>query len=182
MEEELRNEIVGFINTKPSSEWNLRHVKMVVETALELAEKYPKADKEVVEIGAWLHDVGHPTLREVEEKGSPTHHLVGKEMAEEFLPTTRVAKEKIPAILHCIEAHRTSKPPAPETIEARIVASADNLAHFKDFEWLLEAGLSYEDGMAKLQRNLKVSFMLPEAIQYGQKRIKEIQAKYSKTN
>lgn len=65
--------------------------------------------------------------------------------------------------MHCVLAHRTSKPPAPETIEAKIVASADNLAHFAEWETLTK-NMSVEKALMKVRRDIHSDFMLPEAV------------------
>ena len=139
MKEKLRQEIIAFRKRQPS-EWALRHLKVVVKASLDLAVKYPEADKDIVEAGAWLHDVGHRDLQTIKTRKTDVeqgHHLRSKKLAAEFLPTTSFPKEKIPAVLHCIEAHRTRTLPEPNSLEAKIVASADNSAHIMDSDWLV---------------------------------------------
>jgi len=169
MNEQTRDDITQFVKIQPSSEWNLRHVEVVVETALELSQHYPDADRDVIEAAAWLHDVGH-NKKPVKEN---EHHLRAKEIAEPFLIRVSFPREKIPAVLHCVESHRTRKPPNPSTIEAKIVASADNLSHFKDFQWLLRV-ISREKALAKLERNLNAPFMIPEAKQQAEEILEQI--------
>ncbi|MDD5148045.1 MAG: HD domain-containing protein [Candidatus ainarchaeum sp.] len=141
------------------------HVLLVVKEAKWLCGFYPEADKEVVETAALLHDIGQtPIGTQVNEN----HHLDGKKIAEGFLPSIGFPKEKIPKVLHCIEAHRTSKGPEPETIEAKIVASADNVSHFSGFGDMCK-NIGKENALEKLKRDLKSKFMLPEAIKKAEK-------------
>ena len=83
----LRKQTIGFIQQQPSS-WTLGHVQTVAKIALELAENYPKADKEVIEMGALLHDVGHTALADIKKEND--HHLESKKKAEK----KKVKKEK----------------------------------------------------------------------------------------
>lgn len=169
---ELREEIRSFIEEKLPKRMVENHVENVVERAKWLCGFYPEADKEVVEAAAWLHDCVHPTGdEEVEE-----HNLASAKAAEEFL-RGKIGRDKINKITECIRCHRSSAPPEPRSIEARIVASADNLAHFKGFE-LLKDHFSLERAMSKIERDLEQDFMLPEAREYAEEKMKEIKEKY----
>src|SRR3989344_570042 len=166
------SQIESFVRTRIQDEFVDKHIMLVVKEAKWLCNFYPSADKEIVEAGAWLHDVGQTWIGKVPYKtneNNEEHHLLGKKISEEFLPSINFPKEKISQVLHCIEAHRTRKPPAPATIEAKIVASADNLAHFSGFEYLSRSELGFENAFAKLERELKADFMLPEAIKKAEK-------------
>lgn len=134
------------------------HFLPVVKYSLKLAEKR-KADKEIVEIAAWLHDIGSI-------KGDPReHHILSSKIADDLLRSLNYPKEKIDKVKHCILAHRGSIPIKRETKEAQILADADALAHFDDIEGILKrvfkndkAGtlLKLERSYAKLSDDAKI--------------------------
>ncbi|MBU0636184.1 HD domain-containing protein [Candidatus Micrarchaeota archaeon] len=169
-------EIEDFVRSRISDEFVDKHILLVVKEAKWLCGFYPEADKEVVETAALLHDVGQTWVGKPPHKTNESnekHHIVGRKIAETFLPTIGFPAEKIPNVLHCIESHRTRRPPEPETIEAKIVASADNLAHFTGVEFLRE-NLGEERVLAKLERDLSSKFLLPEALAKAEKEYKKL--------
>jgi putative nucleotidyltransferase with HDIG domain len=174
-------EVESFVRQKLAEFFVEEHVVKVVENALWLCEFYPDADRDLVETAAWLHDIGHIRFgREYYEKQDAEeggHHLRGVKMARGFLESQHFAKDKMEAVLHCIESHRTREPPDPETIEARIVASADNLTHFDTFDKLVER-MGFDFAFKKIQRDIRSDFMLPEAIDYAKKKMAEIERRY----
>jgi len=99
------------------------HFKSTVKYAKILAKKR-KADLEIVELAAWLHDLGSI-------KGDyENHHIVGQIYAEEFLKKQEYSLEKIERIKHCIYAHRSSKKIKKESVEAECISDADAMSHF----------------------------------------------------
>lgn len=102
------------------------HFVPVVKNAVKLAEKI-NADREIVEIAAWLHDVGS-ILGDYEN-----HHVSGAEYAGEYLRKLNYPEEKIKQVQHCILTHRSSKKIKRDTIEAECIASADAMAHIDEF-------------------------------------------------
>ncbi len=174
MRKDIRK-VKGFVK-KNLPDWFIKHhVKLVVAHSKWLCSFYPEADEEVVEIAAWLHDIVHP----VGGYKGRAHEVASAKEAEEFLNSINMSKEKISKIVHCIKTHRTRKPPEPKTIEAKIVASADNMAHFGRFELLVKI-LGLEKALQKLRRDLEASFMLPEAREYAEKKMREIERKLKK--
>ena len=168
MEEEI---IEKFVRTKLRKDFVELHVLLVVEEAKWLLQFYPEADEEVVIVGAWLHDIGKSN------KHWGNHHISGLKIAEEFLRS--VGFKKIDEVLHCIESHCTQKPPEPETIEAKIIGSADNISHFTGFDFVFRK-LGVVKAFAKLDRNLKVEFMLPEALQKCQSLLEGLEKEYKR--
>lgn len=110
------------------------HTKSVVKYAKILAEKR-KADAEVLEIAAWLHDVGS-ILGDTEN-----HHISSAEYAEQLLKKYNYPQDKIEAIKHCIFSHRGSQNIKRETIEAECMADADAMSHFDNVAGLFRLGL-----------------------------------------
>jgi len=113
---------------KPESYYKgifMNHFVLVSNHALQLAER-ENADKEIVEIAAWLHDIA--SVRGVHAE----HHIVGSEIAEKLLKKLNYPEKKIEQVKHCILSHRASKKIKRKTKEAQIIADADALAHFDD--------------------------------------------------
>ncbi len=100
-----------------------QHIQFVVKEALILAETYG-ADKEIVELGALLHDIALITKTGTRAE----HHINGKIIAEQFLAQVNYPFDKKKRVLNCILHHRSSK--NAENIEELCVADADIIAHF----------------------------------------------------
>lgn len=98
------------------------HSQRVRNYALHLA-KNQKADKLVIEISAYLHDIGRGLEKE------EYHTQTSAKLAKTFLSTQNLPKEKIHKIIHCIETHSRKKlyRKSPQTIEAKILYDADGL-------------------------------------------------------
>jgi uncharacterized protein len=126
---------------KPTSNYGyepyLLHFVPTTKYAKILAEKL-NADIEIVEIAAWLHDIGSII------EGRENHHITSAKIAEEKLKEFNYPKEKIEMIKHCIIAHRGSRDIERKTIEAQIIADADGMAAFDRIEGLFRAALVYE--------------------------------------
>ena len=108
------------------------HISSAVKYAELLAGKLD-ADKEIVGIGALLHDYASV----LNQEWYPEHHVHSTRLAEEILRKHNYPEEKIQRVKHCIYAHRASKNISRETIEAKIIASADGMAHFDNVSSLL---------------------------------------------
>ncbi len=91
------------------------HVLRVTRLAVHIAEA-EGADVEIVRIAALLHDMAD--AREA-------HHLEGARQARALL--AGYPPKMIDAVAHCIEAHRFSQPPEPQTLEAQCLNDADKL-------------------------------------------------------
>jgi 23S rRNA maturation-related 3'-5' exoribonuclease YhaM len=169
-----KNIIESFVRSKLPKYFVDNHVREVVEEALWLCGFYPKADKEIVNIGAWLHDITHP----IGGYKGEDHNIASSKTAKAYLTSINFKKNKLKEVIHCIEAHRTSRLPEPETIEAKIVASADNLAHFTMFDFLSKK-MGLEKATTKLKRDLNSKFMLPEALDKAKKLSINIEKRYN---
>jgi uncharacterized protein len=111
-----------FSSARGSHDWE--HTERVYKLCMKIAEA-ERADKEVLAIAAWLHDVGR-TYQD-ESRGSLCHAEKGVEMAEEVLHAYPISREKKHNILHCIRTHRYRGACKPETPEAKILYDADKL-------------------------------------------------------
>jgi putative nucleotidyltransferase with HDIG domain len=147
------------------------HISPVVRNALLLSEKLG-ADKEVVEIAAYLHDIGRSEKEMGEYKAENDHHIIGEQKTREILSGLGYDKGFIDKVAHCVLTHRGRKGPAPETLEAEIIANADAMAHFDAFldlfrYFLAETATSFEEAVEvmseKIQRNWNKKLTLPEA-------------------
>jgi len=82
-------------------------------------------DLEVLEIAAYLHDVGRPV--QDRSRGAICHAAKGGEMARDFLTHATLSLEKKENIIHCIQAHRFRGHSPPQTIEAKVLFDSDKL-------------------------------------------------------
>jgi uncharacterized protein len=118
-------------NLEHGDEWYNNHFLTVVKYSNILAEKF-NCDKEVVEIAAWLHDLGSVTI------GREDHHITGCQIAEKKLKELNYNPDKIEKVKHCILTHRGSKKIKRESIEAEILADADSMSHFDELGGLFK--------------------------------------------
>jgi uncharacterized protein len=132
---------------KPSSKYGYEpfvfHFHSVHKYAKELAEgkvsEGAGVDIEVVEVAAWLHDIGSII------RGRKDHHVTGSEIAEEKLREFGYPEDKIARVKHCIYAHRGSQKIPRESVEAQIIADADVMSHFDTIAGLFKAAFVYEN-------------------------------------
>jgi len=126
---------------KPTSKYGyepfIYHFIPTVKYATKLADKLG-ADKEIVVIAAWLHDIGSVM------KGRKDHHLTGVKIAEKKLKELGYPKERIELVKNCILNHRGSQKNNPTTIEERIIADADALSNFDNISGIFKAAFIYE--------------------------------------
>ena len=140
MVDNIKNEVLDAINMyKENSEdhydfWN-EHIKYVVDEAINLANIY-NADKEIVELGALLHDIA--LIKNVGERKD--HHINGAELAKDILKKYNCEEEKKNRIISCIYNHRSSK--NAQTIEELCVCDADILAHFDNIPMLFNSAFN----------------------------------------
>ncbi|MFH0949215.1 MAG: HD domain-containing protein [Candidatus Aenigmatarchaeota archaeon] len=156
------------------------HLKPMKEIAFELAEKLD-ADKTVIELAVWLHDITHV----IGIKKIPHDHpKVNSDFAEKFLKENGFDENTIKNVCHCILNHGCQDGRIPKTLEGKIIASADAMAHIKNFEMLLFAGFylnKYDNKevynwlKAKISRDWKQKIMLPEAKEMIKERYHEIE-------
>ena len=125
--EQVKNEVLirnkEYIEKVDSYDFWNNHIKFVVNEALKLASVY-SADKEIVELGALLHDIA--LVSNVGTKAD--HHTNGAKIAEEILTNLKYPQDKRERVVNCVLHHRSSK--NAENIEELCVCDADILAHF----------------------------------------------------
>jgi uncharacterized protein len=111
-----------FPNASGSHAWD--HTQRVYNLCMHIA-RIEGADIEVLEIAAYLHDVGRSY--QDESQGNICHAEKGAEMARTLLQRYPISDEQKSNIIHCIKAHRFRGTCQPETIEAKILFDADKL-------------------------------------------------------
>jgi uncharacterized protein len=138
--EEIRKFVEGECNN-PENWWGEEffslHLVSMHKYSKQLAEKL-NADLEVVELAAWLHDIGSII------HGRENHHITGAEIAEKKLRELNYSEEKIEKIKHCIISHRGSQGIEAETIEAKIIRDADSLSTFDHIQGPFLAAFVFE--------------------------------------
>jgi uncharacterized protein len=111
--------------------WN-EHIKYVYNEAIILADKYG-ADKEIVKLGALLHDIA--LIKKVGDRKD--HHINGEKIAREMLSKYKIDNAKLERICACVLNHRSSK--NARTIEEICVCDADVIAHFDNIPMLFNS-------------------------------------------
>lgn len=114
------------------------HFIPMVAHAKNLARIQGDVDLEVVELAAWLHDIG--SVRE----GRKDHHITGPRIAEEKLRELNFPEEKIEKIKECIYCHRGSQNIKRTLPEAQIIADADTISAFDNVSGLFKAAIFHE--------------------------------------
>ncbi|HBI34237.1 MAG TPA: phosphohydrolase [Candidatus Moranbacteria bacterium] len=111
-----------FVNASGCHDWS--HVDRVKKLALRIG-KQEKADLQIIEIAALLHDIGRK--EEMKTKGLFCHAEAGAKTARKLLKKYSLTTDQVENIVHCIEAHRYRNAHIPNTIEAKILYDADKL-------------------------------------------------------
>lgn len=114
------------------------HFVPMVKHAEELAEELG-ADKEVVSLAGWLHDIGSII------DGRGNHHLSGAKIAKEKLKELNYPPEKIKLVEKCILNHRGSQSNGRESLEEKIIAEADVMSNFDNISGIFKASFVYEN-------------------------------------
>lgn len=146
------------------------HILSVRQFGRELAS-ITGADTEIVELAALLHD--YAGIKDVALE--PEHHLYGAALARELLGELGYPEARTERVAACILTHRASRKLMPEklepqTLEARVLASADAAAHIAQVPSLLylayvRKGLGVDEGATWVRAKLERSYqkLMPEA-------------------
>lgn len=144
MDKEIISKVKHFVkkeHQKPSATYGAgpfsNHILPVVNLADNLAKQLG-ADREVVVIAGYLHDIGSCIY------DRETHHQTGAEIAENFLKKQNYPEEKTELVKKCIYNHRGSMNLERKSLEEKIIAEADTLSCFDNIPGLFEAALVHE--------------------------------------
>ena len=167
-EKEMREDIINELKKeiysraiKPENKFGIGcyyHIEAVVENAKILADKFG-ANKEIVTIAAWLHDIASITDYSLYEM----HHIYGAEIAEKLLTKFNYEQDKIDLVKECIKNHRGSINNEKLTLEERCVADADAISHFDNIPSLLylayvNKNMGIEEGKDFVKNKLERSY------------------------
>lgn len=111
-----------FSNARASHDWE--HTQRVYNLCMHIG-RVEGADLAVLEIAAYLHDVGRSY--EDESKGEICHAEKGAEIARNLLAKYPIPDDQMGNIIHCIQSHRFRGDRQPETLEAKVLFDADKL-------------------------------------------------------
>ena len=127
---------------KPTSKYGFEpyefHFAPTVKYAKQLAQELG-GDEEIVEIAAWIHDIGSIV------HGREDHHITGSEIAENKLREFGYPEEKVQLVKNCVLHHRGSQKMKLETLEEQIVAEADAMSNFDEIPGIFKAAYIYEN-------------------------------------
>ena len=122
IDEERLDKIKDFVKVsqkRADANHDLEHVKRVVRYAKWLAFM-ENCDVDIIEVAAWLHDVGQPQNKEI-------HGTISAAMAEPLLKSLEFDEDFINKVKHCIECHDTKMVHNAQTAEAKVLYDADKL-------------------------------------------------------
>ena len=122
---EIREAVIDEAKTTTKIDtWFLsQHLMEVERFANLLCDKFPEADRDIVGLGVWFHDIGR--LRGQDEG----HDVYGAEEAKKVLGDKGFDSEKTDRVYEVCRSHRC-KDIKPESLEAKILATADAMSHF----------------------------------------------------
>lgn len=137
------------------------HIEELEKWAKFMCDTYPDADREIVTLSVYLHDIGHyPIDLDID------HAVRGEERAKIRLTQLNYPKDKMNKVLHCVRTHRC-KDVLPETLEAKIMAFIDSASHITDGMYInirkhYKQGLTTTNPVDKLERDLRDLNSFPE--------------------
>lgn len=133
------------------------HVFEASRWAERIIKKYPEANREVLLVSVWLHDIGY-------FMGEKTidHAIKSEGITDEFLGDS-VDEDLKKNILHCIRSHR-NKDVAPETLEAKLMVAIDSASHFTGtlYMFLFNYGKGLDYIIDKIERDYADLNIFPE--------------------
>ena len=157
------------------------HILVVRKFAKLLANKLG-ADEEICELAALFHDYASLLGKEYVEK----HQEHGAKLAKDFLITHGYPEEKAKAVAYCVSVHRGSTRLEKKTLESKILASADAMAHIDNITSVIHLAYGIhqydtEEGAKWVLKKLARSWdkLMPEAKKLIQKKYNAIQLSLS---
>ena len=112
------------------------HVPVVAHKTAELAERFG-AEADIAVAGAWLHDFGDVFVH----RHAEDHDDISEREAQKVLQQAGYSEEEIAAVMNdVIGPHSCRDGNLPQTLEGKVMATADALAHlttnfYVQFAW-----------------------------------------------
>ena len=100
------------------------HLLAVEKFAIQLLKKLPKADKEIVMLGVWLHDLHRVKIL----KGD--HQKASAKEAVKVLKLYGYNSKTIDQVKEIILTHSCYTGNMPKSLEGKILATADGMSHY----------------------------------------------------
>ena len=160
-QQEIIHEIHDFVKNESKKKILIdnvfeKHILNVVNFSKKLSKKY-NANSFVVILAAYLHDIYH-----IQTRNHKIHEIEGSKFVKKYLKDFYISEEDINLVSLCILNHRGSKNSKKESVEERIVASADAMDHIdrstEMFFRLIKKGMAYEDALFWIRKKLKRSW------------------------
>jgi len=149
------------------------HQKEVINASKKLLKLYPKANKKIVLISSWLHDISKYYAKNTKDVPAveKNHHIDSAKIAERFLRSYKLNEKEINQIRNCILRHRNKPPYRARTLEEKMMTVADTLSHFTSifyltyFKFYPEHSIEemVKNNLAKLKRDWRDIQLLPKA-------------------
>jgi len=149
--EMIINEAKG---SKLIDDWFLDgHLMEVERLANWLCDVYPEANRDVVGLGVWFHDIGR--LRGIDDG----HDVYGANEAKKIMSGKGFSELVTDKVYDVCRTHRASDA-KPISLEAKILATADAMSHFThDFYLRLfshySGKISYQEIISKISKKLE---------------------------
>ncbi|NOY89498.1 MAG: HD domain-containing protein [FCB group bacterium] len=143
--------------SKHISSWFLpRHLMEVERCANRLCDKYSQADRDIVCLGVWFHDIGR--LRGYDKK----HDIYGAEEARKILSQAGLPSAKIEKVYEVCRSHKCEDV-QPKSLEAKILATADAMSHFMHTVYLrlflyYQTEMTFDESRILIRKKLERDF------------------------
>lgn len=136
IEEECK---LGFV-----ADWFFKtHILAVKKYADFLLERLPEANKNVVLLGVWLHDIQR--IRGIKDD----HQQAGAEEAGKIMGSFGIDEEIANQVKKIILTHSCDRA-LPESLEGRILASADAISHYAN-DFYLQIAVTGERNLSEFK-------------------------------
>jgi putative nucleotidyltransferase with HDIG domain len=122
----IKNQLANDIkNSKNCDPWFYEeHILVVEKLAMDLCHRYPKADKDAVTLMVYFHDIGRIHGHDED------HDLYGANYAKRVLTKNSFDQDFIDLVINGCRTHSCDDYGKPESLEGKILATADALSHF----------------------------------------------------
>jgi HD superfamily phosphodiesterase len=113
---------------KKQKEFLVYHIIPAVDYAHQLLD-IVQTDSEIAVLGTWLHDISKINSYRKQRRNRNSHHLRGSEETGRILKRLGYDPVRAKIVQECVLRHSSDSRYLPQTIEEKIVVSADSLSH-----------------------------------------------------